>query len=177
MTTAYNQWTQFESFPHFLDEVESITQLDETHNHWKVKIGGFEREFDTEITEQHPDERVAWKSVGGDTAHAGVVTFHRLDESQTRVTVQIDWEPGDLLEKAGALVHAPQHAVKKDLRNFKEFIEGRGGETGSWRGDVDAGTGAVSDSDAGSTGTAAYGGTTGTTVSGLPGAGGEPLRG
>jgi uncharacterized membrane protein len=147
VTTAYNQWTQFESFPHFLKEVESITQIDETHNHWKVKVGGFEREFDAEITEQHPDERVAWKSVGGDTAHAGVVTFHRLDDAQTRVTVQIDWEPSDLLEKLGAVVHAPQHAVKKDLDNFKEFIEGRGGETGAWRGDVEAGTGAVRDGD------------------------------
>ena len=71
VTTAYNQWTQFESFPHFLDEVEQITQIDDTHQHWKVKVGGAEREFDTEITEQHPDERVAWKSIGGDTDHAG----------------------------------------------------------------------------------------------------------
>src|SRR6478735_1986030 len=133
VTTAYNQWTQFESFPHFLQEVESITQIDATHNHWKVKVGGVEREFDAEITEQHPD--------------AGVVTFHRLDDAQTRVTAQIDWEPSGLLENLGALVHAPQHAVKKDLDNFKEFIEGRGGATGAWRGDVEAGTGAVDDGD------------------------------
>ena len=136
VTTAYNQWTQFESFPEFLDEVESITQIDATHNHWKVKVGGFEREFDTEITEQHPDERVAWHSVGGDTAHAGVVTFHRLDADKTRVTVQIDWAPDDVLEKLGALVGAPKHAVKKDLENFKKFIEARRVATGAWRGDV-----------------------------------------
>lgn len=163
VTTAYNQWTQFESFPHFLQEVESITQIDDTHNHWKVKIGGFEREFDTEITEQHPDERVAWRSVGGDTEHAGVVTFHRLGDAQTRVTVQIDWEPGDLLEKAGALVGAPKHAVKKDLDNFKEYIESRGAETGAWRGDVEPGAGANPQSGtAGNVGgTTAVGGTSG----------------
>ncbi|WP_313355598.1 SRPBCC family protein [Microbacterium sp.] len=138
VTVAYNQWTQFESFPHFLDEVVSITQIDDTHNRWVVKVAGAEREFDAEITEQHPDERVAWRSVGGDTEHAGVVTFHKLDESTTRVTAQIDWDPQGLLEKVGALVGAGSHAVKKDLDNFKKFIEGRGGETGAWRGDVDA---------------------------------------
>jgi uncharacterized membrane protein len=136
--TAYNQWTQFESFPAFLDEVESITQVDDTHVRWTVKVGGFEREFDTEITEQHPDERVAWKSVGGDTEHAGVVTFHKLSDSESRVTVQLDWEPEGLAEKLGSLVGAGSHAVKKDLKNFKQFIETRGDSTGAWRGDVDA---------------------------------------
>ncbi|BDV29605.1 SRPBCC family protein [Microbacterium terricola] len=135
---AYNQWTQFESFPKFLDEVESLTQIDDTHTHWKVKVGGAEREFDAEITEQHPDERVAWRSTQGEAAHAGVVTFHKLDEDSSRVTVQLDWEPEGLLEKAGALVGAGSHAVKKDLKNFKEFIESRGAETGAWRGDVSA---------------------------------------
>ncbi|MEV7630910.1 SRPBCC family protein [Microbacterium sp. NPDC089318] len=138
VTVAYNQWTQFESFPHFLDEVVSITQIDDTHNHWVVNVGGAEREFDAEITEQHPDERVAWRSTGGETEHAGVVTFHKLDENTTRVTAQIDWDPQGLLEKLGSLVGAGSHAVKKDLDNFKKFIEGRGGETGAWRGDVDA---------------------------------------
>ncbi|QMU98127.1 SRPBCC family protein [Microbacterium esteraromaticum] len=138
VTVAYNQWTQFESFPHFLDEVVSITQIDDTHNHWVVNVGGAEREFDAEITEQHPDERVAWRSVGGETEHAGVVTFHKLDDDTTRVTAQIDWDPQGLLEKIGALVGAGSHAVKKDLENFKKFIEGRGGETGAWRGDVEA---------------------------------------
>jgi len=136
--TAYDQWTQFESFPHFLDEVVSITQVDDTHLHWTVKVGGAEREFDTVVTEQHPDERVAWTSTGGDTSHAGVVTFHKLDEDRTRVTVQIDWEPEGVLESLGALVGAGTHAVKKDLRNFKEFIEGRGAATGEWRGNVPA---------------------------------------
>lgn len=135
---AYDQWTQFESFPKFLDEVESITQIDDTHTHWKVKVGPAEREFDATITEQHPDERVAWNSTGGETEHAGVVTFHKLTDTSTRVTVQIDWEPEGLLEKVGSLVGAGSHAVKKDLKNFKEFIESRGAETGAWRGDVPA---------------------------------------
>ena len=138
VSSAYNQWTQFESFPNFLDEVVSIQQIDDTHNRWKVNVGGATREFDAEITEQHPDERVAWKSVGGDTEHAGVVTFHKLEDLTTRVTVQIDWEPEGLLEKVGSLVGAGSHAVKKDLKNFKEFMEARGTETGAWRGDVEA---------------------------------------
>ncbi|MGK3951255.1 SRPBCC family protein [Microbacterium sp. I2] len=137
VTMAYNQWTQFESFPNFLDEVESITQIDDTHLRWKVRVGMFTREFDAEITEQHPDERVAWRSIGGDTAHAGVVTFHKLSDTSSRVTVQIDWTPSDALEHLGSLVGAGSHAVKKDLRNFKEFIENTDRETGAWRGDVE----------------------------------------
>ena len=136
--TAYNQWTQFESFPKFLDEVESITQLDDTHTHWKVRVGGVKREFDAEITEQHPDERVAWTSTGGDSDHAGVVTFHKLTDDSSRVTVQLDWAPEGVLETVGSVVGLGSHAVKKDLQNFKEFIEAWGTETGAWRGDIPA---------------------------------------
>ncbi len=85
VTTAYNQWTQFETFPQFMSGVESIRQVDDTHTHWTTSIDGVERKFDTEITEQHPDERIAWKSTDG-TTHAGVVTFHRIGDGQTRVT-------------------------------------------------------------------------------------------
>lgn len=134
--TAYDQWTQFESFPQFMDGVESITQLDDKHSHWVTKIAGVQREFDTEITEQHPDERVAWKSTGGDTRHAGVVTFHRLDDNTTRVTVQIDWEPQGLVEKAGSTLNMDDRQVKADTKRFKAFIEERGSQTGAWRGDV-----------------------------------------
>ncbi|MEO6501677.1 MAG: SRPBCC family protein [Jatrophihabitantaceae bacterium] len=134
--TAYNQWTQFETFPHFMGGVESITQIDDTHVHWVTKIAGVTREFDTEITEQHPDERVAWKSTDG-TTHAGVVTFHRLDEGESRVTVQIDWETEGIVEKAGALVGVDDHQVKADLERFKAYIEGKGHEDGAWRGNVD----------------------------------------
>ena len=136
VSTAYNQWTQFESFPKFLSFVESITQIDETHTHWTVKIAGAVREFDAEITEQHADERVAWNSVGGDENHAGVVTFHKLSDTETRVTVQLDWEATGLAEKAGAVFGVDDHVIKKDLKNFKEFIEAEGVESGSWRGDV-----------------------------------------
>jgi uncharacterized membrane protein len=133
--TAYDQWTQFETFPQFMEGVEEIRQIDDTHTHWRTKIGGVEREFDTVITEQHPDERVAWKSTDG-TTHAGVVTFHRLADSKTRLNVQIDWEPEGLVEKAGAVVGADDRRVKGDLERFKAFIEERGRETGAWRGDV-----------------------------------------
>ncbi|NAZ87143.1 SRPBCC family protein [Kineococcus indalonis] len=133
--TAYNQWTQFESFPHFMNGVEEITQITETRNHWKTKIAGVEREFDTEITEQHPDERVAWKSVDGKD-HAGVVTFHRIADTKTKVTVQMDWETEGLVEKVGAAIGADDRQIKADLKRFKEFIESRGAETGAWRGDV-----------------------------------------
>lgn len=136
---AYNQWTQFESFPNFMSGVESITQIDDTHNHWVTNIAGVTREFDTEVTEQHPDERVAWTSTSGESKHAGVVTFHRLEENKTRVMIQIDWEPSDLVEKIGSAVNIDDHQVKKDAERFKEFIEARGTEEGGWRGNVDAG--------------------------------------
>ncbi|MDT0164660.1 SRPBCC family protein [Actinotalea sp. AC32] len=136
LSTVYNQWTQFEDFPHFMGGVDSITQVNDTLTHWKTSIGGVDREFDAEITEQHPDERVAWKSVDGKT-HAGVVTFHRLSDTSTRVMVQIDWETESLVEKAGAALGVDDRQVKKDLERFKEFIESRGVETGGWRGDVD----------------------------------------
>ncbi len=135
ISVAYDQWTQFETFPRFMGGVESIQQTDDTHSHWVTKIGGVTREFDTEITEQHPDERVAWKSTDG-TTHAGVVTFHRLGEGQTKVTVQLDWQAEGLVEKAGALVGADDHQVKADLERFKTYIEGKKQPDGSWRGDV-----------------------------------------
>lgn len=136
VTIAYNQWTQFESFPHFLDFVESISQIDDTHTHWKVNIAGAEREFDAEITEQHPDERVAWNSIGGDENHAGVVTFHKLSDSATRVTVQLDWKAEGFVEKAGVVFGVDDRAIKKDLQNFKEFIEQPANWSGGWRGNV-----------------------------------------
>ncbi len=135
--TAYNQWTQFEEFPRFMDGVNEIHQLDPTHTHWKTEIGGVKREFNAEITEQLPDERVAWKSTDGEK-QAGVVTFHRLDDSHTRVTVQMDYTPEGLVEKTGSALGVVGHRVKGDLHRFKDFIEQRGGvESGGWRGNVD----------------------------------------
>jgi uncharacterized membrane protein len=98
--TAYNQWTQFEEFPQFMEGVEEVRQLDETHLHWRARVAGREKEWDAEITEQLPDERVAWRNTDGQD-NAGVVTFHKLDDGKCRVTVQIDAEPEGLLEKTG----------------------------------------------------------------------------
>jgi uncharacterized membrane protein len=134
---AYDQWTRFEEFPSFLDEVESITQVDDTTTDWRIKVGPVERTFRAIITEQHPDERVAWTSKDGDVDHAGVVTFHKLDDTHTRVTAQIDWEPSGFLEKIGSAVGAGSHAIKKDLQNYKEKVETAGSASG-WRGDVQA---------------------------------------
>jgi uncharacterized membrane protein len=119
-----------------MDGVEEIRQVTPEMTHWKVKVAGVEREFDARITEQHPDERVAWTSIGGDTAHAGVVTFHKLSETSSRVTVQLDWQPEGVVETLGEWMGVATRAVKKDLGNFKTFIENAGGETGAWRGDV-----------------------------------------
>ena len=133
--TAYDQWTQFEEFPRFMEGVEEVRQLDPTHTHWTTKVGGVEREFDAEITEQHPDERVAWTSRTGPD-QAGVVTFHKLQDAKTRVTVQMDWEPGNATEKVGSALNFDDRRVEGDLERFKKFIESRGAETGAWRGDV-----------------------------------------
>ncbi|GIF13178.1 SRPBCC family protein [Actinoplanes teichomyceticus] len=135
--TCYNQWTQFEEFPRFMEGVEQIQQLDDTHTHWKTNIAGVTREFDAEITEQLPDERVAWKATQGEK-QAGVVTFHRLDDTHTRVTVQLDYDPQGLVETAGDKLGIVDRRIKGDLQRFKEFIESRGGiPTGAWRGQVD----------------------------------------
>jgi uncharacterized membrane protein len=135
--TAYDQWTQFEEFPKFMEGVEEIRQVDDTHTHWKTKIGGKEKEFDAEITEQTPDQRIAWMSEAG-PEHAGVVTFHRLDENKTRVMLQMDYEPEGVVEKVGDALGVVQRRVKGDLENFKQLIEARGpgGETGAWRGEI-----------------------------------------
>jgi len=133
--TAYNQWTQFESFPQFMEGVESVTQKSDTMTHWQIEVAGVHREFDARITEQHPDERVAWESVDG-PRHAGVVTFHRLDEDKTRVTLQVDTDPEGLVENAADALGFLSRRAKGDLKRFKEFIEKRGVETGEWRGEV-----------------------------------------
>jgi uncharacterized membrane protein len=117
--------------------VERITQLDDTHTHWVTTIDGLTRQFDAEITEQHPEERIAWTSTSGEAEQAGVVTSHRLDDSRTRVMIQIDQEPEGVVEKAGAALDFDDRQVKVAAQRFKEFIESRGTETGAWRGDVD----------------------------------------
>ncbi|MET1072283.1 MAG: SRPBCC family protein [Umezawaea sp.] len=137
VTAAYNQWTQFESFPRFMDGVQEITQIDDTHTHWKISVAGLTKEFDATITEQHPDERVAWTTESGPT-HAGVITFHRLDETTTRVTAQMDIDPDGFIENVADKLGVLDRKVKGDMQRFKTFMEFRDGqETGEWRGDVD----------------------------------------
>src|SRR3954452_12097688 len=130
--TAYNQWTQFEEFPAFMEGVEEVRQMDERRLHWVAEFGGSRREWDAEITEQLPDERVAWRNTDGKD-NAGVVTFHRLDDERSRVMVQMDWVPEGIKEKLG---DAPDRRVRGDLEQFKAMIEARGQETGAWRGEV-----------------------------------------
>ncbi|MFI1422215.1 SRPBCC family protein [Streptomyces sp. NPDC020731] len=134
--TAYNQWTQFESFPEFMGGVERIEQRGDTLTHWVTKVGGVEREFDAEITEQIPDERVAWTTVDGEARQAGVVTFHRVRDTTTKVMLQMDFDPQGVAEKAGDRLGFVKRQVSGDLKRFKEFIERRGLETGAWRGEV-----------------------------------------
>lgn len=136
VTTAYNQWTQFEEFPRFMEGVEQVKQISDTRNHWKADIAGVEREFDTEITEQRPDERIAWCTVDG-PKQAGVVTFHRLGDDKSKVMLQMEFDPEGIAEQVGDKLGFVKRRVKGDLERFKEFIESRGGETGAWRGEVE----------------------------------------
>ena len=133
--TVYNHWTQFEEFPSFMEGVESVTQVDDTHLHWIAEIGGVRREWDAEVTEQHPDERVAWRSTKG-TSNAGVVTFHKLDATRTKVMLQLDVEPEGVVERAGDALGIIRRRASGDLERFKDLIESRSDATGAWRGDV-----------------------------------------
>jgi uncharacterized membrane protein len=134
--TAYNQWTQFEAFPQFMEGVDRIDQTSPTTTHWVTSVGGVNRQFDAEITEQRPDERIAWTSVDG-PKQAGVVTFHRLDENTSRVMLQMDFEPEGVVETAGDKLGVVGRRIQGDLERFKSFIESRGTEEGGWRGTVE----------------------------------------
>ncbi len=133
--TAYNQWTQFEEFPKFMDGVKEVKQLDSTHLRWKAQIAGKDKAWDAVITEQRPDDRIAWKSIDG-ANNAGVVTFHRLSDQKSKVMLQMDYEPEGALETIGDSVGAVSLRVAGDLERFKDFIESRGRESGAWRGEV-----------------------------------------
>jgi uncharacterized membrane protein len=133
---AYDQWTQFEEFPRFMDGVESVEQLDDTRLHWVAKVGGIRKEWDAKITQQEPDQRVAWTSTTG-APNGGSVDFHRLDDRQTRITLTMEVEPEGAVEKVGDAVGVPARMVSGDLERFKKYIEGRSEATGSWRGTVE----------------------------------------
>lgn len=136
--TAYNQWTQFEEFPKFMEGVKSVKQLDDAHLHWRAEIGGKEQEWDSEITSQVPDKRIAWRSISG-AQNAGTVTFHPVSDSTTEVHLLMEYDPKGFVENVGDALGAVSGKVEGDLKHFKEFIESRGHETGSWRGKIQSG--------------------------------------
>ncbi|WP_225835235.1 SRPBCC family protein [Streptomyces sp. NK08204] len=135
LRAAYNQWTQFEEFPRFMEGVEEVRQLDDRHNHWTTSIGGVRREFDTEIVDQLPDDRITWRTVGGETQQRGSVRFERLDDSHTKVELTMEVEPSGLAEKGADALGVIDRRVKGDLRRFKDYVEGSG-STGGWRGRI-----------------------------------------
>lgn len=136
--TAYNQWTQFEEFPQFMEGVERVEQRTDTMTHWVTKIAGVSREFDAQIVEQEPDRVVRWRSVDG-PQNEGTVRFEPVDEKRTRVSLRLDFDPEGIVEKAGDVLGVVRMRTKGDLERFKRFIEERGTETGAWRGDVQGG--------------------------------------
>jgi uncharacterized membrane protein len=133
--TAYNQWTQFEEFPHFMTGIDEVRQLDATHVHWVARIAGVRREWDAEILEQVPDSRVAWRNIDGAT-NGGTVTFEPVSAQATKVTLALDFEPSGLLESVGDSLGLVAARAREDLEHFRDFITERGTETGAWRGEV-----------------------------------------
>ncbi len=134
--TAYDQWTQFTDFPLFMSDVEVVDQIDAETLHWKAKVRGVTREWTTVITEQTPDQRIAWKTVDG-AENRGVVTFHRIEEDVTKVLLQLDFEPEGILEHYADKVGLVEDRASSDLEEFKNFIEQRGQATGAWRGTIE----------------------------------------
>ncbi len=138
LRTASDQWTQFEEFPRFMDGVESVTQLDDTHLQWTAELGGQRRTWRAEITRQEPDRVIAWQSTEG-ARNAGTVTFDQVGDDTTRVNLELEIEPEGPLESAGDALGVVNRRVKEDLGRFEEFIESRRVPTGAWRGSVDQG--------------------------------------
>jgi uncharacterized membrane protein len=135
ISTVYNQWTQFEDFPRFMEGVESVTQIDDKRLHWVAEIAGAREEWDAEIVDQDPDRRIAWRAITG-TRNDGVVSFEPLGADATRVTLDLDVEPEGLKEQIGEKLGFVSKQVEGDLKRFKEFVESRGAETGAWRGRI-----------------------------------------
>ena len=139
ISTAYNQWTQFEEFPRFMDGIESVKQLDDRTLEWHANIAGNDETWSADITEQEPDNRISWKSTSG-ARNDGVVTFERIDDNKTRVRLEMDWEPQGAVQQAGDALGFDDRQAQGDLERFKKFIESRGTETGAWRGEINEGT-------------------------------------
>lgn len=137
LTQTYNQWTQFEEFPHFMEGVKEVKQLDDTRLHWKAQIAGKSEEWDAEIIEQIPDQRIAWRSTSG-AKNSGTIHFSALDTHQTKVTLEVEYEPEGMIENLGDLLGLVSARVSGDLARFKEFIETQHSATGGWRGEIRA---------------------------------------
>lgn len=133
--TAYNQWTQFEEFPKFMEGIEQVKQINDKRLHWKANIAGKAEEWDAEITEQIPDQRIAWTSKGG-AMNTGLVIFSPLSDAKSKLTLQMEYVPNGPIEKTGDAMGLVTRRVEGDLKRFKDFIESRGQETGGWRGTV-----------------------------------------
>ncbi len=131
---AYDQWTQFESFPKFMEGVQEVKQLDDKHLYWRAKVGGKEETWQADITEQVPDKRIAWHSTTG-AKNAGLVTFQG-EGDRCRVTLRMDYDPEGVVENAGDKMGFVSRQVEGDLKRFKEFVESRGHATGAWRGEI-----------------------------------------
>ena len=132
VSTVYNQWTQFEDFPFFMEGVKEVRQLDDTHLHWRAEIWGKEKEWDAEITEQTPDQRIVWRSQAGAIV-SGVVSFHRLADAKSKVLLQLAYDPEGIIEHLGDAFGMVSSHVRRDLERFKTFIEKKDRETGAWR--------------------------------------------
>lgn len=135
LQTAYNQWTQFEAFPQFMEGVEKVEQLDDKHLRWKADIGWKEKEWTAEIDEQIPDRKISWHSTSG-AANDGSVIFEKVDDEKTRVKLTMEYDPEGFIEKAGDVLGVASRRIEGDLKRFKQFIESRGTETGAWRGTI-----------------------------------------
>jgi uncharacterized membrane protein len=137
---AYNQWTQFEEFPEFMDGIQSVQQLDDTHVQWSAEIRGEQRQWTTEITEQQPDERISWRTIAGEVKNDGVVSFEKIGDQGTRISVEMDVDGGSTIENvAGDLLGIVRAQVHGDLERFKQLIENRDAATGAYRGKVQDG--------------------------------------
>ena len=135
LRTVYNQWTQFEEFPRFMQGVKKVTQLDDQRLHWEAEIGGKNKEWDARITDQVPDQVIAWKSEGGEY-NTGAVNFRAISQNRTHINLQLTYDPEGIVEKTGDALGVVSSRVESDLERFKEFIEKRCQETGAWRGTI-----------------------------------------
>jgi len=135
LPTVYNQWTQFEEFPRFMEGVKSVTQLDDKRLHWEAELGGKHKEWSARITEQIPDHRIAWQSESGENT-SGIVSFQSEGANRTRVNLELFYDPKGFIESAGDTMGVVSRRVENDLEHFKEYIENRSRETGAWRGTI-----------------------------------------